>query len=65
MTKEEVIKEAWNKAMPNQEYDVNGWSKNIYLYGHYQADLFDCQYHKQGAIIRPKSLQEIEHNNGC
>lgn len=66
MTKEEKIKEAWGKLMPDYtSIDlVNGWSLGTFLPEKVDFSLFDTVGTKIGYFIRPKSLQGIEDNNG-
>lgn len=65
-TKEEVIKEAWEKLIPDYTSInlVNGWSLGIFLPEEVDYSLFDTEYARLGYFIRPKSLQGIENNNG-
>lgn len=66
MTKEEKIKEAWGKLMPDYtNIDLNsGWSLNDFHEDYYNEDEFNTQQIYTPCKIRPKSLQGIENNNG-
>lgn len=72
MTKEELIKEAWGEYydIVKDKLNTNGW------YSYFSLDnkvrLSNCSQfkdlildeHKEIPLLRPKSLQGIENNNG-
>jgi len=63
MTKEEKIKEAWSNYYTG-EVDENGWLK-INSEVNTSDDLFDrLEIDSKSYLMRPKSLQGIENNNG-
>lgn len=65
MTKEELIKEAWGKLMPDYtNIDLNiGWSLDDFYEYSYNENEFHTQQIYEPCKIRPKSLQGIEDNN--
>jgi len=66
MTKEEAIKEAWVKLIPDcTSIDLNnGWSQDVFQNTEIDIKLFDIMPTIIGSRIRPKSLKGIENNNG-
>ena len=63
MSKQEVIREAWGDYYSDFEIDENGWTVNEVPYGSFNSNEVDQRQFKNGALIRPKSLQGIENNN--
>lgn len=68
-TKEEVIKEAWGLVLPFEPkggYNLNdGFSNKLYMEIDVNYSFFEYeQVTINMGIIRPKSLQGIENNNG-
>ena len=69
MTKEEVIKTEWEKLDKKAKYDYLGWSLDMYDERDENNEIDFTVYSRKIVngyfiVIRPKSLQGIENNNG-
>lgn len=70
--KEDKIREAWKKiGFDEPMTDNDGWKDYEYLPQNTDLSLFEIKNYKEPefgfmtTLVRPKSLQGIENNNGC
>lgn len=72
MSKEELIKQAWGEYYEKikNRLDKNGWynyfslTHKVMKEKYHQFDNLDLEEHTELYLLRPKSLQGIENNNG-